>query len=520
MRTISRPLVTLCAVAFVVACLTPLGIMFARIAAADFSELLRERTLSLLGRTLLLGISATTLALAIGTPFGFLIARTNLPGRAVLGPLGLVPLLMPPLMIAMTWTQVCDVRGALASILFLGAGTFPIVALFVARAAERIDARLEEAARVSGGPRALFAVDLALVLPAALTGAAFAFVFTVNDFSVPDYVSAVGPKFNVYADEIFASWKLASTPGRAIATSLPLIALTLLALLPVLVGRSRDRVSMLAGFRSPERLDLGRWKLPATLFVAAVVLLTAGVPLGRLVWEAGGGPRPPAGGQAGGWNLGNWHAAFQLALESRDKLANSLLFAVCAATLALPVALVLGHAIARTRSGKLWQLLVLLPIAVPATLFGIGTLVLWNHEATARFYDGGGIVVLLCAGRFLAFPVLVIAGAVSALDPRLEEAGAISGAGPARRLARLVAPPLWPTLVGSWILVFVLSLRELDATIFVPAANDTAMFKLYNAVHFGRDDFVAALALLIVLFLVLPGLLWTLFARRKLELLP
>jgi hypothetical protein len=46
------------------------------------------------------------------------------------------------------------------------------------------------------------------------------------------------------------------------------------------------------------------------------------------------------------------------------------------------------------------------------------------------------------------------------------------------------------------------------------------LFRLYNAVHFGRDDFVAALALLVVFFVVLPVALHALFARRKLELLP
>jgi hypothetical protein len=39
-------------------------------------------------------------------------------------------------------------------------------------------------------------------------------------------------------------------------------------------------------------------------------------------------------------------------------------------------------------------------------------------------------------------------------------------------------------------------------------------------VHFGRDDFVAALALIVVFFVLLPGLLWSLFARERLEVLP
>jgi hypothetical protein len=46
------------------------------------------------------------------------------------------------------------------------------------------------------------------------------------------------------------------------------------------------------------------------------------------------------------------------------------------------------------------------------------------------------------------------------------------------------------------------------------------MFRIFNQIHFGRDAFVAALALLLVFLIVLPGLLWSLFARKRLELLP
>ena len=41
-----------------------------------------------------------------------------------------------------------------------------------------------------------------------------------------------------------------------------------------------------------------------------------------------------------------------------------------------------------------------------------------------------------------------------------------------------------------------------------------------RAVHFGRDDFVAALALLVVFFVALPGLAWSLFGRGRMEVLP
>ena len=88
------------------------------------------------------------------------------------------------------------------------------------------------------------------------------------------------------------------------------------------------------------------------------------------------------------------------------------------------------------------------------------------------------------------------------------------------RLFKIVAPGIWPTLVGTWIAIFALAVRELDAAVLVPAANDTAMFRVFNAVHFGRDDFVSALALLVIFTILLPGTLWALFAKARLRFLP
>ncbi|MCA8978720.1 MAG: iron ABC transporter permease [Planctomycetes bacterium] len=500
--------------AFALLCLAPILIMLTRVGVSDLENLGSERTLGLLGRTLRLGLHSTLIAVLIGAPFGFLLARTDVPGASLMRPLGIVPLVLPPLFLAITWTAVFELRGPWATALVLGVNTFPLVALFTAKAAARIDARREEAALLVGGLGTALRMELPLLLPGILTGAALAFAFAVNDWSVPDYISSVGPKFNVYADEIFANWQLEANTGKAVVTALPLVLVTLAALLPALSLRRRGALATLDGdFRRPAPLRLGVWRWPAFAFCAAVVLFAVCGPIARLAFEAGGGTR--------GFTTTAFREAMATTLEfEREFLANSLIWSAVAATIAVPLALVIAHAIERLRGGRWLEPIVLLPIAVPAILFGIGTINLWNHDATAEIYDGNAMILLLYLGRFLAFPILVLSGAVAALDPRLEEAAELAGAGPLRRLRAIVAPPLRPSLVGGWVLVFVFAMRELDAAVLVPAANHTVIFKAYNRIHFARDDSVAALCLLILFFLVLPGLLWSLFAREKLEVLP
>ncbi len=414
---------------FAIAGLAPVVVMLARVAPADLSGVFDARTFALLGRTLGLGLGATSIALLVGVPFGFLVARTDVYGASVLRPLGLVPLLLPPLLVAVSAAALLpNLRGAPATILVMGASTFPLVALFTARAFERIDARREEAALLAGGLRAVLAIELPLVLPSALCAACFAFVFVINDFAVPDYVSSVGPKFNVYADEVFASWQSDRATGKAVAAALPLVLLTFAAIVPALALRRRGALATIdPDWRRPERLSLGRARLPAFVFLAGVITLTAVAPIARLAYEAGGGSR--------GWSADTMQAAFAKAIDlGRQNLQQSLIGSSAAALACVPVALVLGHALERSRRGRALELAIVLPIAVPAILFGIGNVAVWNTEWSQRFYESDAMAVVLMAGRFVAFPILVVSGAVAMLDTRLEDAAAVAGARPARRL--------------------------------------------------------------------------------------
>lgn len=505
-----RPLVFASFALLALAGLAPIVAMCLRVESADLAGIFDARTAGLFWRTSWIGGGAALLALALGLPFGFLVARTDLPLARLLRRAGLVPLLVPPVLLAMSMAVVwTGLRGPLAILVVLGVSTFPLVAVFSGRAFERIDARREEAALLAGGLRAALAMELPLVLPAAASATCLAFVLAINDFAVPDYMTSIGSKVNVYADEIFASWQSVRSPGKAVAAALPLLLLSLAVLIPALWLRRRGPLETWDGdFRRPAPLALGAWRWPLFALASLLVLLTAALPILRLAWEAGGGSR--------GWSLNGFTQAFLRAIEvGRVDLQRSLLYSSAAALVSWVPALALGHALQRSRAAAWLEPLVVAPLAVPAILFGIGCIALWNHPATDRFYSSGWLVVLLMLGRFACLPVLAGAGATAMLDPRLEEAARLASARPARRLFSVVQPALRPSLLGGASLVFVFGMRELDTAILVPAANGTAMFRVYNAIHFGRDDFVAALALLIVFFILLPGILWTAFGGDR-----
>ncbi len=511
----SRGLVAFAALAFAFVALGPIAAMASRVDVADLAALDLARGAGLLWRTAQLGLGAAAIALLVGAPMGWLLARAQLVGAQALRALVLVPLLLPPLVLAMACMGWTSWRGGLATAAIMGVGTYPLVALYVARAAERIDGRRSDAARLAGGLAAMARVEWELVRPVALASAGFAFAFAVNDFAVVDYVSSLGPKYPVYADDIFASWRSGNDTSKAVASAWPLVALTLLVVVPaLLVVRRSPLFSYEGDFRPPSRVELGAWRWPLSILAWAVVGATALAPLLRLAFEAGGGAR--------GFEPATLGRSLVAALANgRPNLQASLLHAVGAACLCVPVALVLGHALARSRRWLVFgTALVVLPLCVPAILFGVGNLALWNRPETAALYDSAWMAVLLQAGRYAPLFVLGVAAATAATDQRIEDSARLAGAGPARTLCGIVAPLLASPLAGGAMVVFVFALRELDAAILVPAANGTALFRLYNAVHFGRDEMVAALALWICFFVLLPGALWSLHSRRNMGALP
>ena len=129
----SRSLVGLAVVVYAVLGLLPLAVMLARVEGADLAALADARTLALLARTLGLGLSVAGIALALGLPFGFLVARTDVLGATWMRALGVLPLFIPPLFLAMAWCAVVpSLRGTPAAAGVLGLSTFPLVATFAA----------------------------------------------------------------------------------------------------------------------------------------------------------------------------------------------------------------------------------------------------------------------------------------------------------------------------------------------------------------------------------------------------
>lgn len=483
--------------------LTPLALLLGQ--ALDSSSLAHWQHLldtwlgeALINTLLLAGISVSG-ALLLGTSLAWMTLVYRFPGSQLLTWLLILPLALPPYVVAMMtgwwldsggslhlWLSQLglvrhwpDIRtlpllGGLFALLFM-----PYVFLLARASFQRQGVAAFEAARALGLPplAAFGRVVLPIARPALLAGAALVIMETLADygasslFSVPTLTQA-----------IYRSWFNMGDAVLAAQLSLTLISGVALALL--LLNRSsvqgQHASSKLAG--APRQMR-PLSALLATLMGWGVFLLAFALPVGLLVWQASDVTDAL-------WRHG----------KLLDWLGNSLLLAL---TTALLAALLAGWAgwLAYRNPQSAWQQsqirLLALGYGVPGTALAVAILLTWQALGLAA---GAAALVFAYLVRFLSLSLHSTQAGLSQLSPRLLEAARLHGHSPWQQHRRITLPLLAPHLLAGALMVTVEVLKELPATLMLRPFNfDTLAVIAYQYAQDERQDEAAMAALLIVL---------------------
>jgi ABC-type Fe3+ transport system permease subunit len=470
-----------------------------------YRELRDGRIGGLFFRTLWMSLLSASISVAIGLPLALLATRTAAFGGSIVALLSPLPLLMPPLLLAQAWNGLTGFDGPWASVITLGFCYAPLPGLFAARALANQHAAAHESALLLGGRRQALLEMLRLALPAAAMGGALAFLFTSTDFAVPDYFAAIGERFATYPAEVFNRQRDQDFWAGARAAA-PLVLLEGLVLYLGLILRDRWAAPVAGHGKRPAALHLGRLQAPANLLIWLLLAILLLLPLGRIVYETG-----LAGSEASGsWASRSLEALTSAIHLGRASIVRSLNFGLQAALIALALAPFLAHYLIRQsgRRGRLLTVCFALPLLTPAIGYGLGAILVANRPEFGFFYQSTTLVVLVMAGRFLPIAVFLLAERFQRVPVAQLDAARLAGLAYPVRLFRILVGPhrsAWFLAAG---LVLVFSVRELDLAILLPGANDSVASRYFNALHFARDNFVAALGLLMALILFLPAMLY------------
>ena len=454
---------------------------------------------TLMGHSMALSSLVTVLAVAVGTPLGILLGKTDLPFRRFFTALFLIPLLIPPYIIAVAWSNLPGAStarllfGLPGCVLVLFSIFLPIPMLLTMLFLRAINPRLEEAGRLVAGWRGVLkGISLPLILPAVLLSAMLVFLLAFGEFSVPNYL-----RYAVFPVESFTLFSAFYNFEAATATAVPLVALTLV-LLVAEARFLRERTYQLRPLAEAERLppiQLGRHRRGwlAGVFLAGILLVV--VPIATLAVQSAG--------------MDTYAEAFE---KAGDSLVRSLLYAVAGATLLSLLGFFTGYLI-HTKAFRFWPTVdsaTIFLFALPGTVIGIGLISLWNTPWTNWVYGTPLIVLLGYLAKYTALTSRISVTQLAQISPAMEEAAQIAGAGWFRRMACIVLPLARRGLLGGWMVGYIFSLRDTGITMLVyPAGHETLPVRIFTLMANGSAELIAALCMIMIAATLLPiGILW------------
>ena len=192
---------------------------------------------SLLYNTLVVAVISTVLALVIGLPAAYVLARQEFRLKTIMTALYLLPMLVPPLVygIPLATLLLRYLGGGLLSVIIINVvPVLPFVILILRPFIEQVDVSLESASRMLGASRlqTFQRVLLPLLIPGVLTAGVLAIVRVVAMFDLPYLVADASSQtlvVSLYGDA-FAS---GISPRQAIDALAVIYTLTTMALLGI-----------------------------------------------------------------------------------------------------------------------------------------------------------------------------------------------------------------------------------------------------------------------------------------------
>ncbi len=500
--------------------------MHGRLSLEAYQQVLTSaRQWRLMANSLSLSLLVMTLTTFVGVPLGILFGKSDLPLRRIFLPLLLIPLLIPPYITAVSWSDLLSRDGVLSPILnpglisvlhhllfgfpgsvFVLFTTFlPIPIILIMVYMQSVNPRLEEAGRlVSGWKQVLRHITLPLIRPGILLAAMLTFLLSFGEFGVPNFL-----RYEVFPVESFTQFSAFYNFKAATASAVPLVLVAFAVLLTeakLLHGQTGLLLPTAENEARP-RLSLGRFRTVLFVSVGMLSLLLVIIPfLALLLRSVDGTVYVDALSRAG------------------DSLLRSLTYAVLGATLLTILGFFTAYLIQSKsiRFARVMDFTTIFLFALPGTVVGIGLISLWNTPYTNFIYGTIWIILFGYLAKYTALTSRITVNQLTQIPPSMEEAAQVAGAGWLRRLLLIVAPLARRGLLAAWIVGYIFSLRDTGITMLVyPAGHDTLPVRIFTLMANGSAELIAALSVILIAVTLLPaGLLWMLFnfKNRKVRL--
>ena len=505
-------------------------------------EVLRQpSTLSALKHSLVTAGFGTLVSVVLGSAFAFLVALTDLRAKAALVFCLMIPMMIPPQITALSWTQIMGPSSVLLKtlglapplgspqplysaqgiILLLGIQHMSIIFLTLRAGLRAIPQEVVEAARISGarGLRTWWQVVMPLTLPSLAAGTAITFVTALGNFGIP---AMLGIPAGYATLPTLVYQKLAGMATSVLAeVSILAMLIGAVAVTGILTQRffqSRQRVYLVGATSRPLAIPLGAARLPVEVLLWAVVCTILVLPMFGLLATS----LVPAYGvplRLDTVTLQAWTEVLLRQPVTTRAFANSFGLAIGAAVVLMLLCLPLAWLMERnpTRLSRLFDSLLDLPYALPGVVLSIAMILLLIKLpfTDATLYGTIWIIFLAYLARFFAVMFRPVQASLKQLDPAMGEAAQSVGASLFQRLRDVIVPLSAPAAAAGAILVFLTAFNELTVSALLwSSGTETLGVVIFNLDDSGETAMASALAMTIVLVVMALMVLVQLMSRR------
>jgi iron(III) transport system permease protein len=492
----------------------------------------RARYVESLCNSLLLAAETAVISVVFAVPMAWATSRTNMPGKSLVWILVLGSFILPPYLGAIGWILLAGPNAGFVNQAWrwlTGAGdplvnvytfnglafvmafqSYPLIFIFVKSALDLVSSEMEDAANILGAGTwtAMSKVTLPLVWPSILGGAIIVFLEAVALFGTPAIIG-IPARINTATTQL---WQFFEYPVRvevAAAYAMPLLLITLL-----MVGAQRlmlRRKGFVAqtgkgGERRPIEFGLGRIVLLG--YCSLVGMLSVVLPV-VVLGEASFARAWGNGFALSNLTLDNYSFLIFRHETALGSIWHTLWFSAASASLSVALAVLAAYVVSRNlvRFASGLGFLAMAPFVIPGIVMAIGFYAAFAAKPFA-LYGTAAIIILAFTARFLPIAYANASSALATVHPEMEEAARILGCGRLTTIARITAPLLKRSLLGGWLIVFIVATRELSAAIFLVGPNTRTMaVLLYDLSEAGNFEVLSALGfILLTMTLVLVGI--------------
>lgn len=478
------------------------------------------------------GIGASGLSVIMALTLAWITIRTNAPFRRLFELTAIVPNILPPILISISWVLLLNpsnglINAVLMNLLGLERGLFniysltglifvegliltPLAFLIIAAAMKSMDPAMEESAKTLGSNEFGVAtrITFPLMRPAILAAATLNFVRAVESFDTPAII-ALPARIEVFTTKIWRE-ALGSFPTNHNLAATYAVGILVIALLFVYLYRrftsQVESFSTVTGkaFR-PHEIDLGQWRYLASAVAFLFLIMLVVLPFMVLVLVS----------LLPYYHVPTWETWQNLTLDNyryvleNDRVykafGNSIFLAVVGATLCMFLAALTSYITVRTKiAGRgLLEGLVFIPWAFPGTALALG--LLWAYvDFPIPVYATIWIIMIAYVTRFLPYGLRAVTSTIIQIHKELEEASIACGAGFFATFLRILIPLMRPGVMAGWIILATIFMREFSASIFLYSPGSEPLGPLMYFLYLdGMRGRVGALGIVISLICVI-----------------